>query len=126
MGRQTVKYLLDSNIIIYHLNNDSIATDFIRKHQRECAISQITFIEVLSFDFSKEEELAVLEFLKTFAILNLDSNISLQAVKNRKVRKIRIPDNIIASTAQFYDLILLTRNVSDFSSMDLKILNIFN
>ena len=124
MGKKKVKYLLDSNIIIYHLNGDSIATRFILKHQKDCAISQITFIEVLSFDFTKEEELSVKAMLNSFAVLDIDSNVSAMAVKNRKLKKIRIPDNIIASTAQIYNLTLVTRNSSDFASLDLKILDI--
>jgi len=34
-----MKYLLDSNIIIYHLNGEKIATDFIENNIESCAIS---------------------------------------------------------------------------------------
>lgn len=44
---------------------------------------------------------------------------------NRKIKKIKIPDNIIASTAQVNNLILVTRNGSDFNALDVQILDIF-
>lgn len=50
--------LLDSNIIFYHLNGNKTATEFIRKNINSCAISQITYVEVLSFDFENENERA--------------------------------------------------------------------
>ncbi len=43
------KYLLDTNIIIYYLNNDKKAIEFIDKHLDDMAISSITYLEVLVF-----------------------------------------------------------------------------
>ncbi len=121
-----MKFLVDSNIIIYHLNQNSIATDFLRANYKQIAISQITFIEVLSFDFSDEVEKDIRELLLTFKILDVTSEIANQAIENRKIKKIKIPDNIIASTAMVYDLILVTRNIKDFNKLNLKILNSFD
>jgi predicted nucleic acid-binding protein len=39
-----MKYLVDSNIIIYHFNQESIATNFLRENYTQIAISQVTFI----------------------------------------------------------------------------------
>ena len=47
------KYLIDSNIIIYHLNGVEVATNFLKQNILNCFISRITFIEVLSFDFTE-------------------------------------------------------------------------
>jgi len=120
-----MKYLVDSNIIIYHLNQESIATQFLRDHYQEIAISQITFIEVLSFEFSEMVEKDIRTLLSTFTILDVTHNIANQAISNRKIKKIKIPDNLIASTAMVHDLILVTRNVKDFNTLDIKILNPF-
>ena len=119
------RYLLDSNILIYHLNGETKATDFILKNFNVCAISQITFVEVLSFDFDEQEAVQVENLLKCFEIINASDDIAQQCLKNRKVKKIKIPDNIIASTAQVNDLILVTRNIDDFKQLDLRIINIF-
>ena len=120
-----VKYLVDSNIIIYHLNNESIATKFLSQNYQEIAISQITYVEVLSFPFSTEQENEVKTLLSKFKILDVDQAISNQAVENRKIKKIKLPDNLIASTAMVNGLTIVTRNVKDFKSFDVEVLNIF-
>lgn len=120
-----MKYLVDSNIIIYHLNQEAIATNFLSENYKEIAISQITFVEVLSFDFPDEVEKDVKALLSTFKIFDVTSDVSNQAIKNRKLKKIKIPDNIIASTAMVNDLILVTRNVKDFKVLDVRVFNPF-
>lgn len=120
-----MKFLLDSNILIYHFNNEKLATDFITKNIKQCAISQITYIEVLSFSFTEEEEKQVKSFLEKFMIIDINSTVAKQSVENRKLKKIKMADNIIASTAQVNDLILVTRNVDDFKALDIEIMNIF-
>ena len=102
--------------IIYHLNGVELATNFLRKYILDCFISRITFIEVLSFDFNEFERSSVID---------TSENIALQCLKNREKKKINLPDNIIASTAQVNDLILVSRNVKDFKDLDIKLLDIF-
>ncbi|MDQ7085775.1 MAG: type II toxin-antitoxin system VapC family toxin [Sulfurovum sp.] len=121
-----MKYLVDSNIIIYHLNKDSIATTFLSSNYEQIAISQITFVEVLSFSFSEEAEKDVRELLSAFEILDVTKGVSNQAIENRKLKKIKIPDNIIASTAMVNNLTLVTRNVKDFRVLDVEVLNPFD
>ena len=121
------KLLIDSNIIIYHLNKNSVIEDFLIKNIDRCAISRLTYIEVLSFDFESNSEYEVAqELLNLFEVFDTDDKISYQAIKNRKVKKIKLPDNIIASTAQVYNSILVTRNVKDFNNLDLEVLNPFD
>ena len=118
-------YLVDSNIIIYHLNQDPIATTFLSENYEKIAISQITFVEVLSFSFSEESERDVRELLSTFDIVDVTQAVSNQAIKNRKLKKIKIPDNIIASTAMVNNLVLVTRNVKDFKMLEVEVFNPF-
>jgi predicted nucleic acid-binding protein len=120
-----MKYLVDSNIIIYHLNNESLATEFLLNNANQCAISQITYIEVLSFSFTPEQERDVKNLLERFKMIDVNKEIAIQATMNRKIKKIKIPDNIIASTAQVNNLILVTRNSLDFNALDVQILDIF-
>ena len=119
------KYLVDSNIIIYHLNNEPLATSFLENNIHLCTISQITYIEVLSFDFSIDEEKRVKELLENFEILDINKKISEKAIQNRKVKKIKIPDNIIASTSQVNNLKLVTRNTKDFTLLNIEMINPF-
>ncbi|MCX7096971.1 MAG: type II toxin-antitoxin system VapC family toxin [Methylococcales bacterium] len=118
-----MKYLIDSNIIIYHLNGENIATSFLVNNKNQCSISQISYIEILSFSFTPEQEADVKAFLEGFKIIDITRDIAIQAIKNRKIKKIKVPDNIIAASAQVNDLILVTRNISDFSSLDVRFFN---
>lgn len=120
-----MKYLLDSNIVIYHLNGETIATDFISEKREQCAISRITYIEVLSFELTPVEENSIKELLESFTIIDTNREIAFQCIKNRKERKIKVPDNIIVSTAQVYNLEIVTRNTADFASLDVSLLDIF-
>ncbi|MCX8123675.1 MAG: PIN domain-containing protein [Spirochaetes bacterium] len=120
------KYLIDSNILIYHLNGEIIASEFLEKYISQSCISRLTYIEVLSFNYNKKEVKAVKELLNHFKVIDTSEEIALQALKNRKRKKIKIADNIIASTAQVHNLILVTRNVEDYKSLKLKIINPFD
>ena len=120
-----MKYLIDSNIIIYHFNDENLVTSFLLNNKNQCAISQISYIEVLSFSFTPEQENDVKEFLESFKIIDINREIAIQATRNRKIKKIKVPDNIIVSSAQVNDLVLVTRNIADFNSLDVKLLNIF-
>jgi len=121
-----MKYLVDSNIIIYHLNNEPVATQFLSQNHQDIAISQITYVEVLSFPFTKEQEEEVKQLLSKFTIIDITQPISNQAIENRKIKKIKLPDNFIASTAIVNSLILVTRNIKDFNGLDIEVLNIFD
>jgi len=120
------KYLIDLNIIIYHLNGETKATKFLKEHSGQCFISRLTFIEVLSFAFTDAEVTSVKKLLETFTIVDTSEEVALQCLQNRKLRRIKIADNIIASTAQRNDLVLVTRNTKDFKSLDIEMINIFN
>lgn len=121
-----MKYLIDSNILIYHLNGDKVATDFIANNYSESLISRISFIEVLSYDLDETQEKEILNWLSTFEIVDTSEKIALQSINNRRKCKIKTPDNIIAATAQVNDLVLVTRNIKDFKAIDVQILNIFD
>lgn len=120
------RYLIDSNIIIYHLNADSIATNFLKENLGNLCISRLTFIEVLSFDFTDKQKEQVIALLRRFEIIDTSDEIALKCIENRKLKKIKIADNIIASTAQVNGLTLVTRNIKDFNNLNIKILNIFS
>lgn len=121
-----MKYLLDSNIIIYYLNGDENIHFFIKENHHICAISFISYYEVLTYDFSHEEELAVRKFLDGFEILFISKNIVNKAIENRKIKKIKIADNFILATAQAYSLDIVTRNTKDFTSFTKNIINPFD
>ncbi|HFS85516.1 MAG TPA: type II toxin-antitoxin system VapC family toxin [Epsilonproteobacteria bacterium] len=125
MGKR-MGYLIDSNILIYHLNEQHDASAFLKTHSHESAISLITYIEVLSFPMSDNEEKYVRQLLSKFKVINPDQVVAEKAVENRKVKKIKIPDNIIAASAMVNNLTLVTRNTKDFETLNLQLVNPFD
>ncbi len=121
-----MKYLVDSNIIIYYLERDRVVYDFLVKYQKDCAISLISYYEVLNYDFSVEDEDKVKAFLEQFEILNLSKKIIERALKNRKHKKIKMADNFILATAQIFDLKIVTRNAKDFIFFTDMVINPFD
>ena len=120
-----MKYLLDTNVLIYYLNGDSVAIDFVDKNLHISAISSITYLEILVFSYDEEEDKQVRDFLNLFKIYDIEKDILDIAIQTYRKKRVKLADNIIGSTAQLYNLTLVTRNVSDFKNMDLDILNIY-
>lgn len=120
-----MKYLLDTNMLIYYLNGDNKAIEFVDKNLKESAISSITYLEVLVFSYDEEEDKQVRDFLELFEIYDVKKEILDIAIQAYRKKKVKMADNIIGSTAKLYDLILVTRNVDDFKNMKLDVLNIY-
>ena len=106
-----VRSLLDTNIIIDHLNGVAEAQEEIRRHDGP-AISIITWMEVLVGAGDLEAETR--EALEAFERFELDNDIAERAVRLRRQGRIRLPDAIILATAQAHGRILVTRNTRDF------------
>ncbi|NJN26345.1 MAG: type II toxin-antitoxin system VapC family toxin [Cyclobacteriaceae bacterium] len=118
-----VKYLWDTNTAIYYLQQQfpSSAEQFIDSTLSDSspAISAITEIELLCWKTATEKDLEVLHnFINDSLVFELEKDIKLKTADIRKAHKIKLPDAIIAATALVHDLILLTRNVSDFKNID--------
>ena len=120
-----MQYLLDTNIIIYYLNGDKKAIDFIDKNLKKSAISSITYLEILVFPYDEKEDREVRDFLELFKIYDIEKKVLDIAIETYRKKKVKIADNIIGSTAKLYDLTLVTRNVDDFRNMELNILDIY-
>ena len=106
-----VKSLIDTNIIVDHLNGVTQAAEEIRRHD-EPAISVITWMEVVAGAGDLESETR--EALAAFDRYDLDDDIAERAVRLRRQGRMRLPDAIILATAQAQGRILVTRNTKDF------------
>ena len=118
-----MQYLIDSNIIIYYLNGDEKIYTFLENTIEKSAISIINYYEVLNYQFSPEEEQIVKQFLERFTLLPLSKEIIGQALLNRKIKKIKMADNFILSTAQKFNLKIVTRNTKDFDAFTVDTFN---
>ncbi len=121
------KYLIDTNSVIDFLGNKFPASgmDFIRMVVDEIPIvSVITKIEVLGFNTTDANQTLLVNFMNDATILELTNNVVEICIKLRKNYRIKLPDAIIAATAIAYDLVLITRNISDFNKIkEVKTIN---
>jgi hypothetical protein len=117
--------LIDTNVIIYYLNGDQVAVDFISRYVSNIlAISFITKIEVMSYPYTAEEENVVERFLGQFKLIMMDDSMLKESYKLRRQKKVPLADAIIAATAIVNHQKLVTRNTSDFKNIErLHIIN---
>ncbi|WP_300602112.1 type II toxin-antitoxin system VapC family toxin [Niabella sp.] len=113
------KYLIDSNCIIDFCNGKLPAPArelFFTIEQP--IISVITQIEVLGFEIpNKKEEKLLRDFVSIAMILPLNLQVASKTIDIKKNIRIKLPDAVISATALQFNLILLTRNVSDFKNI---------
>lgn len=124
-----MKLLFDTNIFIYHFNNQlpESGTALLREGiAGEGAYSVITRIEVLGYKQSQAAENQAKQLLSQLVELPLSSEIAERTIAIRKGLKIKVPDAIIAATALGYSLQLVSRNEDDFAQIkDLILINPF-
>lgn len=107
--------LLDSVILIDHLNGIPQATDFLlQSGPQGNAISVITRAEVLTGIPEGDEEMMVKALLDGFELLNIDKAIADRAAELRREERWRLPDAFQAALALYHGLKLCTRNTRDF------------
>ncbi|MBI5858393.1 MAG: type II toxin-antitoxin system VapC family toxin [Sphingobacteriales bacterium] len=113
-------YLLDTNIILYLLGGDKILAEIIGN--KTPYISFITEMELLANPQIKpSEDKIIRDFLSACIIIEMNVDIKRGAISIRKKSGLKLPDSIIAATAEYENLSLLTAD-GDFNK--LKSLNI--
>jgi predicted nucleic acid-binding protein len=104
--------LLDSVILIDHLNGITVATRYLGS-VRGAAISLISRAEVLAGPSAVEREL-IAEWLDRFPVLPMGVAEADLAAELRRKFKWRLPDAFQAASAQIHGMKLATRNTRDF------------
>ena len=114
MGFLMIEGLLDSVILIDHLNGIDKATRFIAKlNPLETAISVITRAEILT-GLPKKEQAQVISLLDQYQLLIIDKPIADLAAGLRREHGWKLPDAFQAALAQQHKTKLITRNSKDF------------
>lgn len=107
-----IKYLLDTNIIIgMYQKTPAVLALLADKNMsiNECAYSSITKMELLSFPAITESEIAAINsLLGRMVYLSISDKIEELAIAFRRVHKTKLPDSIIAASAQAHHIELLT------------------
>jgi len=111
------RYLIDSNTLIEftgRLLPEPVYTSLAAIIDSDFNISFINKIEVLGHHTAGQ---ARQKFIEQANVLKADDDIINQTVHIRKSHKVKIPDAIVAATALVNDLILISRNTSDFKNI---------
>ena len=100
--------LLDTNIALYYLGG-RLAVPL---PTGEYHISIITEMELLSYPgLSPTDEQQIHNFLAQIVIIRIDDTIKTMAIMLRKQHRLKLPDAIIAATAQSLGALLLTNDL---------------
>lgn len=117
------KYLLDSTILIDHLNGIPKATEWLsRLDDDEARISAVTRAEVLVRAGEKWEQ--VVAFLEEYVCLPIGADEADIAAGIRNRFQVKLPDAFQAAVAKNEELSLVTRDAADFKKiphLDVKI-----
>ena len=105
----------DTNPLIYLLNGSKIAADYL--NGKQVWISFITELELFAKKGLTKGEIREIEFLtESCNIADMNSEIKKITKYLLQITKIKLPDAIIAATAIYLDLPLLTFD-NDFSQI---------
>ncbi|GAA3992164.1 type II toxin-antitoxin system VapC family toxin [Mucilaginibacter dorajii] len=126
-----LKYLWDTNTVIYYLQkqfpetNEILMNDIINNYQP--AISAITEIELLCWKTANENDLDVLKsFISDSIVFELENEVKVQTIEIRRLFNLKLPDAIIAATAITSKLILISNDRDGFTKIpSLKLINPF-
>ncbi|MCX8123669.1 MAG: type II toxin-antitoxin system VapC family toxin [Spirochaetes bacterium] len=118
--------VFDTNAIIY-LSKGLLDIDSVIDDTADYAISVITYMEVLGYDFSSiAEEKFVRKLLSYFRIIYIDKEICNTVIRLRKKYKIKLPDAIICATTIVFNATLVTNDfrLKSIKNLKLQLLNI--
>ncbi|MEP7354649.1 MAG: PIN domain-containing protein [Acidobacteriota bacterium] len=107
-----MSYLLDSVILIDHLNGVPAAENYLLA-VRDASISVITRTEVLT-GCDVSEIAGAEELLNRYPTLSIDREVADLAALLRRQHRWRLPDAFQAALAKIHGLRLVTRNTKDF------------
>ena len=125
------KYLIDTNIIIYYLDN-KIPQQEINKvediFKNSFNISTITRIEVLGWHkIEEQEKIKVEKFINNAKVFYIDKDVENKSIEIKQRCKIATPDTIIGATALLNNFTIVTRNYKDFNKIKgIMVYNPFN
>jgi len=109
------RLFVDTNILLYYLKGNDEVVELIS--DKDLTISFITELEILSFPkLTTDVENQIKEFLSNCTIIELKREIKDLTIELRKRYKLKLPDAVIAASAYFYNLPLITAD-KDFQKL---------
>ena len=113
-------FILDTNIILYLLSGNTTIAEIVDGSQ--CYVSFVTQLELLGYKgISDLEQQIVKNFLAHCIIVDINEDIKKNTIALKQKYHIKLPDSIIAATAQFFDIPLLTADKGFSNILDVNI-----
>ena len=99
--------ILDTNIVPYLLNGDEVLVEYLQ--DKTFYLSLVNEMELLGFkDITENEEIVIKFFLDDCSVVDINQGIKDIAIKLRKTYSIKLPDAIVAATAIFLGIPLIS------------------
>ena len=106
---------LDTNIVLYLLAGDKTLATLLDK--KNWYLSFITELELLGYKNLKREDTKIIqELLEECVIIDINPAIKRKTVQIRQATGMKLPDCIIAASAAYLDLPLITAD-KDFTTL---------
>lgn len=110
------RLLVDTNIVLYALQGDMALAKLL--DGQNLYISFITRIELLSYPKIDQASIDLIEdFLEQVPVVESNPVINADAITLRRARGLEVPDSIIAASARFLGVRLMTAD-KDFKKLD--------
>lgn len=101
------KLFIDTNTAIYLLDGDAALAEIL--HQKSLYLSFITQLELLGYpNLSEKDEIQIENMLESCVIIDINNRIKSEAIRLRRKYAIKLPDCIVAATALYLDMPLIT------------------
>jgi predicted nucleic acid-binding protein len=112
-GDNVVTGCFDSDVLIDYFDGIATAGEELSHYDR-VLISRITWMEVLVGAPTDTLRRIREDFLRQFAVIELDEAVAREAITLRQEYKLKLPDAIIWASARLNNALLITRNARDF------------
>ena len=98
---------VDSNVILYLISGDATIAELL--NGKHVLISFSTELELLWFeDLIEEESTKIQEFIDDSTVTDINAEIKKLVISLRKNYNLKLPDSIIAASALYHNLPLIT------------------
>lgn len=112
------RYLIDTNVLIEYLGN-TLPTQT-KKWVDEIIDQQFNISVIIGMEVLGHPNVddVVHDFMSLANVIDINKEFYFKTIEIRKKHRIKLPDAIIASTCLVYNYTLVTRNTSDFKSIE--------
>ena len=108
--------IADTNILLYLLNGDKTLAKIL--NNKKVYISFISELEIQCFkNLSSKEKTLIDSLIDDCIIIDINDIIKQYTIEIRKNYSVKLPDAIIAATAEYMNIPLITSD-SDFNKID--------